>query len=142
MRLAKGKLTLVIALAAAMVTILNVPAPALAQATAMSVTVPFAFHVGEKTLPAGEYIVHRRGEAIEISGKTGNAIFAISTAVPNPASKLDNQLVFNRYGEDCYLSEVRWLGYTTGRGLLKSAKEVELAKAFSGTSVLAAGLSK
>jgi len=142
MRLAKGRLALVVALAGAVLAILNVPAPALAQSTAMSVAIPFDFHAGGTTLPAGDYIVSRSGEAIQISDSKGHSAFVISSAVPNPAAKLDNQLVFNRYGDECYLSEVRWLGYTTGRGLTKSTKEVELAKAFSGRNVLSAGLTK
>jgi hypothetical protein len=141
MKLGKGSLALVMALAGAL-AILNVPAPALAQSGAMSVTIPFDFHVGSKTLPAGTYIVNRQGEAIQISDSRGHAAFVISTPVPNPAANLDNQLVFNRYGNDSYLSEVRWLGYSTGRGLAKTTNEVELAKVFSGRNVLSAGLTK
>jgi len=142
MTLAKGRLALVMILAGAVLAILNVPAPALAQSTAMSVPIPFDFHVGAKTLPAGTYIVSRQGEAIRISDSNGHSAFVISTAVPNPAAKLDNQLVFNRYGDDAYLTEVRWLGYSAGRGLMKSTHEIELAKAFSGRNVLSAGITK
>jgi hypothetical protein len=108
----------------------------------MSVAIPFDFHVGGKTLPAGTYIVNRQGEAIQISDSRGHTAFVISTAVPNPAANQDNQLVFNRYGNDSYLSEVRWLGYSNGRGLTKTTNEVELAKTFSGRNVLSAGLTK
>ena len=142
MRLAKGRLALVVALAGAVLAILNVPAPALAQSPAMSVAIPFDFHVGGKTLPAGTYIVHREGEAIQISDSKGHTAFVISTSVPNPAAKLDNQVVFNRYGDECYLSEVRWLGYSNARGLIKSTNEVELAKAFSAQKVLSASLTR
>jgi hypothetical protein len=142
MRLATGKLAQVMVMAGAVLAILNVPAPALAQSTAMSVAIPFDFHVGAKTLPAGTYIVNRQGEAIQISDAKGHTAFVISSAVPNPAAKLDNQLVFNRYGNDAYLTEVRWLGYSTGRGLAKTTNEVELAKSFSGRNVLSAGLTK
>ncbi len=142
MRLAKGRLALVVALAGAVLLILNVPAPALAQSPGLSVSIPFDFHVGNKTLPSGTYIVQRQGEAIKLSGANGHSAFVMSTAVPNPAAKLDNQLVFNRYGDDCYLSEVRWIGYSAGRGLIKTTNEVELAKVFSGRSVLSAGLTR
>jgi hypothetical protein len=108
----------------------------------MTVAIPFDFHVGDKTLPAGTYIVNRTGEAIQVSDSKGHTAFVISTAVPNPAANLDNQLVFNRYGEDSYLTEVRWLGYSTGRGLRKSTKEIELAKVFTGRNVLSASLTK
>lgn len=142
MTLAKGRLALVVALAGAVLAILNVPSPALAQSTGLSVTIPFDFHVGKAMLPAGTYIVNRQGEAIEISDSKGHTAFVISTAVPNPAANVDSQLVFNRYGSESYLTEVRWLGYSTGRGLIKSTDEIELAKAFSGRNVLTAGLTK
>lgn len=142
MRLAKGRLALVMVLAGAVLAILNVPTPALAQSTAMIVAIPFDFHVGAKTLPAGTYIVNRQGEAIKLSDSSGHSAFVISMAVPNPAAKLDNQLVFNRYGNEAYLTEVRWLGYTAGRGLAKTTNEVELAKSFSGRNVLSAGITK
>jgi len=141
MRLAKGRLAMVI-LAGAVLAILNVPAPALAQSSAMVVTIPFDFHAGNTTLPAGTYTVNRSAEAIQISDAKGHSAFVVSTAVPNPAAKLDNQLVFNRYGDEAYLSEVRWMGYSAGRGLIKSGKEIELAKIFTGRNVLSASLTK
>ena len=141
MRLAKGRLALLVTLGAVLAT-LNVPAPALAQSTPLSVTIPFDFHVGTSTLPSGTYIVTRIGEAIKISDGQGHSAFVIATAVPNPAEKLDNQLVFNRYGDERYLSEVRWLGYSAARGLSKTTNEIELAKVFSGRNVLTAGLTK
>jgi len=141
MRLAKNRLALVMALAGVL-AVLNVPAPAWAESSAMIVAIPFDFHVGAEALPAGTYIVSRQGEAIHISDSNGHSAFVISTAVPNPAGKLDNQVVFNRYGNDAFLTEVRWLGYSTSRGLAKSTTEVELAKAFSGRNVLSAGITK
>jgi hypothetical protein len=141
MRLTKGTLAMAI-LAGAVLAILNVPAPALAQSSAMVVTIPFDFHVGKTALPAGTYTVHLQSEAIQISDSNGHSAFVISQAVPNPAAKLDNQIVFNRYGDERYLSEVRWLGYPAGRGLIKSDKEIELAKVFTERNVLSASLTK
>jgi len=142
MRLAKGRLALVVALAGALVGILNVPAPLLAQSQDMIVAIPFDFHVGNRLLPSGTYTVHLQGDAIRISDARGHSAFVMSNAVPNPAVKLDNQLVFTRYGEDSYLSEVRWLGYNNGRGTIKTLNEIQLAKQFSGKNVLSAGLRK
>ena len=141
MRIGKGRLALVV-LAGAVLAMLNVSGPAMAQSSAMSVTIPFDFHAGNSILPAGNYIVNRVGEAIQISDRLGHTAFVISTAVPNPAAKIDSQVVFNRYGDERYLSEVRWLGYSAGRGLAKTTNEVELAKLYSGRNVLTAGLTK
>ena len=141
MRLAKGRLALLVTLGAVL-AILSVPAPAMAQSTAMNVTIPFDFHAGNTTLPAGRYIVTRVGEAIKVSDGQGHSAFVIASAVPNPAANLDNQLVFNRYGDERYLSEVRWLGYSAARGLAKTAGEIELAKVLTERNVLSAGLTK
>ena len=141
MRLANGRLALVV-LAGAVLVMLNVATPAMAQSSAMNVTIPFDFHAGRSILPAGSYTVIKVGDAIQISDRQGHAAFVLSGAVPNPAAKLDSQIVFNRYGDERYLSEVRWLGYSEARGLAKTTKEVELAKNSSGRNVLTAGLTK
>lgn len=142
MRLGKGKLALVVAVTVAALAISSVPAPLAAQSVGMKVAIPFDFHVGNKTLPAGTYIVNKQGDAIQLSDSYGHSAFVLSTAIKNPSANADNQLVFSRYGEESFLSEVRWLGYSDARGMIKSTNEVALAKAFSGTSVLSAGLAK
>jgi len=142
MTLAKGRLALIVAVAGAVLAISSVPAPLAAQSVGMRVAIPFDFHVGDKTLPAGTYIVQRQGEAIKLSDSNGHSAYVISSAVKNPAAKTDNQLVFSRYGEESFLSEVRWFGYSDARGVIKSTNEIALAKAFSGNSVLSAGLAK
>ena len=142
MRLAKGRLTLMVAVAGAVLAISSVPAPLAAQSVAMRVAIPFDFHVGAKTLPAGTYIVQKQGDALQISDSSGHSAYVLSTAVKNPAAKTDNQLVFSRYGEESFLSEVRWFGYSDARGVIKTTNEIALAKAFSGNNVLSAGLTK
>ena len=142
MRLAKVRLGLMAAVAGAVLAISSVPVPVAAQSLDMRVVVPFEFHVGNKTLPAGTYVVHRQGDAIQISGASGNTAYVLSNAVKNPSAKTDNQLVFSRYGDESFLSEVRWVGYQDAREAVKSTNEIALAKSFSGNSVLSAGLTK
>jgi hypothetical protein len=142
MSLAKGRLALMVAVAVAVLAITSVPAPLVAQSLGMRVDIPFEFHVGDKTLPAGTYIVQRQGDAIKLSDSNGNSAHVLSNAVKNPSAKTTNELVFSRYGEDCFLSEVRWFGYSDARGVIKSSNEIALTKAFTGNSVLSAGLGK
>ena len=103
-----------------------------AQSLAMRVQIPFEFHAGEKVLPAGTYIIQRRGDAITVSDGRGNASAAIANAVPNKSAKLDDMVVFHRYGDLRFLTEVRWRGYSTARGLTESKAESRLAKAGPG----------
>ena len=102
-----------------------------AQSLAMRVQIPFEFHAGEKVLPAGTYIIQRRGDAITVSDGRGNATAAIANAVPNKSAKLDDMVVFHRYGDLRFLTEVRWRGYSTARGLTESKAESRLAKAIA-----------
>ena len=142
MRIAGNRLALAAALLGLVLATLSVPVPAQAQSVALSVNVPFAFHVGNKTLPAGTYTVLRQGEAIQISGTNGHNAFVLSNSEPNQTPEMDSQLVFNRYGDDCFLSEVRWNGYRSSRGIAKSSTETALAKAQSVSKVLTAGINR
>ena len=130
MKSAKGRMFMGLAVMAAMaLTVMSVPAHA--QSSAMSVKIPFAFHVGTATLPAGTYMVQKRAGAVMISDGEGHVAAVIANNVPNNASAGD-WLVFNRYDKDCFLTEVRWNGYSNALRLIKSTFELELAKA--GTS--------
>ena len=99
-----------------------------AQSLAMRVQIPFEFHAGEKALPAGNYIIQRRGDAIVVSDARGNATTALANAVPNKSAKVADLVVFHRYGDLRFLTEVRWRGYSTARGLMVSKAESKLAK--------------
>jgi hypothetical protein len=98
-----------------------------AQSGALRVNIPFEFHVGEKALPAGTYIVEKRGDALLISDRASNSAAILSNAIGNKARGLDNMVVFHRYGDSRFLSEVRWSEYSTARGVLPSKAERRLA---------------
>ena len=98
----------------------------------MKVNIPFDFVAGNKVLPAGEYSVEVSGPMhmlLLIDRKDASAAAFINTnaavsAEPQSASKL----IFNRYGDRYFLSQVWTAGYSTGRQLLKSAREKEMAQ--------------
>jgi hypothetical protein len=137
MKFAKHLLTASAALAG---MVLVVDLPLHAQSLAMKVTIPFEFHAADKALPAGTYTVERRGDAIVISDGKGNAAAVIANPVNNKAYKLEDMLVFHRYGEMRFLSEVRWRGYTIARGLTETSAERKLAKALSAEPVKVAAI--
>lgn len=73
----------------------------------MQVKIPFEFQVSGKTLPAGTYYVtvekvYRR---VDIRSQEGRTVFVASRPGGETAGK-ESRLVFHRYGNTCFLSEV------------------------------------
>ena len=91
--------------------------------------IPFAFTAGEVTLPAGEYRVEklRIGSPVLLirntEGKPGMMVMTSPTSVNAPRGK--SKLIFHRYGDQYFLSQVWTAGSATGIELRKSAKEKE-----------------
>ena len=117
----------VAAIAAMVLPVFN--APAGAQSLKLKVEITFEFRAGEKVLPAGTYIVERRGEAIQLFDGNGHAAYALANPVANKTVALGDLLVFNRYGQTHFLSEVRWSDYANARRLVTSPGERKLASA-------------
>ncbi len=86
--------------------------PLSAQTLTLTANIPFAFTIANKTLPAGEYMIRNagnpyllifQGEEHNVSGLTSvNHEAVVRTESPAVATKL----VFNRYGDQYFLSEV------------------------------------
>ena len=91
--------------------------------------IPFAFTAGAMTLPAGEYRVERLTEdpaTLLIQRTDGSAAMAVITfaaSANNPQAQ--SKLVFHRYGDRCFLSQIWVAGNTRGRQLQKSPQEKE-----------------
>jgi hypothetical protein len=97
----------------------------------MAVNVPFDFVAGSKMLPAGEYTVKISAPThsmILISRKDATTSAFINTnAAVSIAPQTESKLVFNRYGDRYFLSQVWSEGNSQGRQLLKTAREKEVA---------------
>jgi ABC-type uncharacterized transport system permease subunit len=95
--------------------------------------IKFNFIVGGKTLPAGEYIVEpNRTDSHNVwlvQSKEGNAS-ALFTTMPVRANQTqeETRLVFHKYGDQYFLSQIWTPGGNTGRELLMPRVERELAK--------------
>jgi hypothetical protein len=88
--------------------------------------VPFAFTAGMSSLPAGDYTIFRAasGVTIRIKDDNGHALIALcSTKVAGGDSK--RQLVFHRYGDSYFLSEVQLGPNSDGVSLRTSKLEKE-----------------
>jgi hypothetical protein len=96
----------------------------------LTVQVPFGFHVGSSTLPSGEYMVDTDvapGILRLRSGDSKSTVMIHSMSVQAPARSDQGKLIFNKYGDEYFLSQVWKQGASTGRELPKSRREIEVA---------------
>ena len=103
-----------------------------AQTSSKIVNIPFDFAAGTAKLKAGDYIVKRMSEhAVAIRSADGKTTALINAPLSLGArdSKPGARLVFNRYGDQYFLSQV-WLRVDAGSQLFVSNEETKTAKAF------------
>ena len=103
--------------------------------------IPFDFVVGDKRLPSGEYHVKQMSPgAMLIQSKDARSSAFVLTGTAQAGKISDvGKLVFNRYGDQYFLSKIWAASSYTGRQLPKSRLEREVAQRLSdgGTTVIA-----
>ncbi len=96
----------------------------------MVVDIPFAFTAGNATLPAGEYRVQKmdRNSAVLLihCWDTRASALVITNAAQAKELQAESKLVFNRYGNRYFLSQVWTSGSIRGRQLPISPREKEM----------------
>jgi hypothetical protein len=110
-------------------------APASAQTiTQLRANIPFEFMVGGTTLPAGEYIVNARltPGGLTIRSEDGReGALALVNPTDSPYNSNQTTLVFNRYGNQYFLSQI-WMPYRgMGYQVPKSKVEREASRTAS-----------
>lgn len=97
---------------------------------ALIVNIPFEFVAGSVTLSPGEYRIQNplRNSAIVLIQSSDSAASAMVVTMAKQANELqtDSKLVFNRYGDRYFLSQIWTAGASRGRELSKTAREKEL----------------
>jgi hypothetical protein len=126
----------------AVLGLLVVAGSAFAQSVKVRANIPFSFSLNKETLPAGQYEIH----AVEASGNIALAISNREAKVgkmflTNPVSSRVGtsekcKLVFKRYGDHYFLSQIWVAGNDTGRELPTSAHEAELALDYTPAKVI------
>jgi len=112
----------------------GVPAQAQSLANPVKVKVPFDFIVGDRTFPAGEYSFQRAqptsGDAmLAVRNENGKTeLVRLTNAVQSLDAKSLATLVFHRYGNQHFLSQVWPAASSTGRELAPSRTERELER--------------
>ena len=120
----------VLSIISALVLFVTLVASSAAAGTSRSlvVQIPFDFHIGSKTLPAGKYVVERStqasAEGLSLRGIDTNAgAFVLTSTVQSRLRQSDSRLVFNRYQDKYFLAQYWTSGEASGRELIKSDKE-------------------
>lgn len=95
--------------------------------------IPFSFIVGQKTLPAGEYTVEpnrKDSHNVWLVQRRDGSTCALFTTMPVRASETQEKtkLIFHKYGDQYFLSQIWTAGGNSGRELLMPRLERELAK--------------
>lgn len=104
------------------------------QSRGVKVKVPFKFLVGSKTLPQGEYVLSSVRDLVLLQDAAGKRIAMVLTnAVDGRKVGPTGDVVFRCYTDICFLSQVWTPGQDTGREVLPSRVETEIAKREIGT---------
>jgi hypothetical protein len=90
--------------------------------------IPFQFHVGSKTLPAGKYLIRQLDEmdlnVMQIRSADGklSALFNVE-GVQAKATPDNTEVIFNKYGDQYFLSELFDEGEPDGSKVVPTAAE-------------------
>ena len=124
--------------------VLIVAAAASAQAQSLSTrarfNIPFDFAFGEKKLPAGKYSVGRALQSsddvtLSIADNAGRAkALQLSNSVFKLRANTKALLVFHRYGDQYFLTQVWQAGATSGREFIQTKQERELQRQLADNS--------
>jgi hypothetical protein len=111
------------------VGLLLATAPAFAQTIRLKAEIPFNFMVGKTTLPSGEYTIRSLSDQVlSISGLGQHSILFTASTCRSLKAAPQSKLVFARYGDRYFLSEMWTEGNSVGRELPKSHRELRVAE--------------
>jgi hypothetical protein len=95
--------------------------------------IPFQFEVGNTTLPAGTYVIHRLDDndetVMQLSKKDGtmSLLFDVESTQANSTPE-KTELIFNKYGDRYFLSEMFDEGNPDGSRVYASSDEKMASK--------------
>jgi hypothetical protein len=95
----------------------------------MTVSVPFGFIAGDKSLPPGDYSVQVNPErgSVVLHQEGQSPLILLTNQRESTNTPPRGKLVFKRYGANFFLSEVWNQDNATGQALTPSAAEKEMA---------------
>ena len=111
------------------VAVLATAAPAQSNGSPlMHAHIPFAFHVGSRELPAGEYTIKVLNpssdrKVLQIRSSDGRVSAIVTTVDQNAKSAEKSKMVFHRYGETYFFAQAQVSGESTTLSAVKSSAE-------------------
>ena len=99
----------------------------------LDVDIPFQFHAGNTKLPAGKYRIHVQDDSdltvMEITSVDGSsfALFQVQESDAN-AAPAKSELIFNKYGDDYFLSKLYDEGNPSGSKVIESRYEKQISR--------------
>jgi hypothetical protein len=112
----------------------------------MRAQIPFAFNVGAKSFPAGEYTIavinpSSDRKALQIRSADGRLSAIVQTNECNAKTPEQAKLVFNRYGDQYFFAQAQTAGDSVALSAVKSnaERDMESAIASKGRVVIVAG---
>jgi len=104
-----------------------------AQTDRVKANIPFDFIAGKKTLPAGEYTIERgtsnqRDLLLIRSADNRHALFLWAMDTIARKTPTETDLIFNRIGDEYFLSKIWIAGEDTGREIREPRAERELER--------------
>jgi hypothetical protein len=104
-----------------------------AQSIMLKADIPFNFVVGDKQLPSGKYHVKQlQSGVVQVQGRVTRSSATVLTISTQARQVADvGKLVFNRYGDQYFLSRIWAPSSGTGHELRKSRLEREVAVNFA-----------
>ena len=94
----------------------------------MRAHIPFAFHVGSRELPAGDYRItvlnpNSDQKVLQIRSADGRVSAIVNTLGAKAKSSGKSKLAFRRYGETYFFAQAQVAGESTALAALKSRAE-------------------
>lgn len=100
-----------------------------AQAGGIRVNVPFNFTVSGKSFPTGEYTMVAASRQVNIQNARGTVVaMVLANDISGRSAGETGEIIFHCYRERCFLSEIWSPAWESGRQLLTSRTEEDLAK--------------
>ena|ERR1700719_4150192 len=97
--------------------------------TRLEANVPFEFHMGKSTLPAGDYLFDYSSHLLVVHQQDGQhtAVMTLTSPVSRTKAPATGIVEFNRYGDSYFLAKVFTARSEEGEAVTKTAREKELA---------------
>jgi hypothetical protein len=97
--------------------------------TRLEANIPFEFHLGKTTLPAGDYLFDYSSRLLVVHQEDGHrgTVMAMTLPVSRTKAAATGIVEFNRYGDAYFLGKIFTPGSPEGEGVTKTAREKEFA---------------